>query len=86
MRNLKATGKLIKEVYEFHCNTIQPFITNDVKTEIQNKYKINLPAHIIRDMMKELLNLSYKKSKSRPFTVSASKMDIIKSLFDIRIC
>ena len=80
---MKATGKLIQEVYEFHCNTIQPFITNDVKSAIQNKYKVNLPAHIIRDKMKELLNLSYKKSKSKPFTVSASKMDIIKSLFAV---
>ena len=84
-RNLKATGKIIKEVYEFYCNTIQLFVTNDVKTAIQNKYKVNLPSHIIRDTMKELLNLIKKKGKPTPFTISASKIDIIKSLFTVRI-
>ena len=63
-RHLKATEKLIKGVDEFHSSTNQPFVTNNVKKTLQNKYRVNLPAYIIRDTMKEALNLSYKKGKS----------------------
>ena len=70
---------------EFHSSINKPYVSNEVKKTIQNKYRVNFQAYIIRDTMKEVLNLSYKKGKSRPLTTMTSKQIIIKGLFVVRI-
>ena len=66
-RNLKYSRILIEEIAQFHKDSNLPFVAKDIKTLVHDKYRIILPVHIIRDLMKNKLKLNYKKGKFPPF-------------------
>ena len=84
-RNLMASKDLIKEATIFQKDSNLPFVAKDIKTLIQEIYKVSLPIHIIRETMKSELSLSYKKGKSRPFNLDLIRQDCLKNLFALRI-
>ena len=83
--HLKASQKLIEEIKIFHKEFNTPFVVKYIRAFIKNKHKIVMPHHIISDMMKNELDLSYKKGKSRSFKLDPVKQFYIKSLFGVRI-
>ena len=84
-RQMKASQKLIEEVAEFCKTSDHPFVTGDLSIFIKNKWRVNIPTHVIRETMKKELRLSFKKGKSRPFKLDFIKQNYTKSLFAVKI-
>ena len=47
--------------------------------------RIRIPAHVVREILKINLRLSFKKGKSRPFGICKDKQWITKGLFAVRL-
>ena len=82
---LKSSHKLIKVISEFHEGSNQPYVANDVMKFIRNKCWVRIPIHIIKDAMRRVLNLSFKKGKSRPIGIDYIKQFSTKNLFAVRL-
>ena len=52
---------------------------------IRNKFRVSIPIHIIKDTMRRVLNLSFKKGKLRPIGIDYIKQFSTKSLFAVRL-
>ena len=60
---------IIEYVNSFWKKTRSPFIVKDIKNKIEHDLKIWVDYEEIREIMKTKLNLSFKKSSSRPARV-----------------
>ena len=72
---------LIKTVNDFLENAKHAFIVKDVADHANKELNENYPEHFIRKIMKNKLNLSYKKVKPRPNNIDMNKLKWIRALF-----
>ena len=82
---MKASRKLIEVVSKFHRKSNSPYLTKDVSKYVSSRFKVNIPIHVIKDIMSKILNLSFKKSKSRPIRLNSMKQSHIKCLFAVKL-
>ena len=72
---------MIKTINDFLENTKHAFIVKDVADHANKELNENYPEHFIRKIMKNKLNLSYKKVKPRPNNIDMNKLKLIRALF-----
>ena len=75
---------LRNEIWLFIKNCEYSFTTNDVTQHVNLKLNTNYPVKLIRTIMKNELNLSYKKVKSRPNSIDLNKVESARILFSIK--
>ena len=76
----------IKSVVKFFFSlNDNPKTVDDVWKYAYEKSGIKMPAHLIRQYIKEKLNLSYKIGKSRPSILEQDKNMLINWYFSVRI-
>ena len=74
-RRIKREVKFYNKNWEF------PYKVKDVKQYVDDSMDANFHGKIIRKVMKNDLNLSFKKWKSRPSSFSLSRAKAIRKLF-----
>ena len=57
------------------------FTERDVQIKLKMNYHINIPIYEVRKVMKERLNLSFKRVNSRPSNIWLNKLKIQRILF-----
>ena len=75
---------LLNKISQFIKNREYIFISNDVYHYVNLALNSSYSSTIIRKLMKNELNLSYKKIKSRPNNVEFSKIQSERILFAIK--
>ena len=75
---------LLNKISEFIKNQEYTFTSNDVARYVNSALNSSYSSTIIRKLMKDELNLSYKKIKSRPNNVDFSKIRSARILFAIK--
>ena len=84
-RHMKAPWKLIKVVSEFHRKSNSPYLTKDVSKYESSRFNMNIPIHVIKETISKILNLSFKKGKSRKIRLDSMKQSHIKCLFAVKL-
>ena len=85
-RRLLMESPWIKSVVKsFFSLNDNPKTVDDVWKYVYEKSGIKMPAHLIRQYIKDKLNLSYKIGKSRPSILEQDKNMLIKWYFSVRI-
>ena len=75
------TDEIVRLIDEFNSRSETPYIANDVKQYISKTTFKEYPLMLVRKLMKDDANLSYKKCKSRPTSVDLSKVKASRILF-----
>ena len=62
-----------------------PFSARDVSSYLNQKYRVRIPPGLVRNILKNNLEMSYKLGKSRPVNYCESKASLMKGLFSLKI-
>ena len=82
---MKGSQKLIKVATAFHKDANINLLLKIWSHLFKKKYKVNISSHVIRESMKDELELIFKKSKSKPLRLNFTKQSYIKSFFSVRL-
>ena len=83
--NEEETYKASKRIVENQIKEKKwTFTARDVQIKLKMNYHINIPIHEVRKIMKERLNLSFKRINSRPSNIWLNKLRIWRILFWIK--
>ena len=74
-----------KWIKEYIANESGWFTAADLRSHIFDKVGIEIPLHQIRNQLKLVHNLSYKKGSSRPVTIDTKRINIQKQLFCLKL-
>ena len=56
-----------------------------LETMFSKELRLDLPSHVVKEILKTNLNLSFKKGKSRPSSMNKDRHALIKSIFAARV-
>ena len=78
-------GVVVECIKEFLDRNIYQFNANDVYNNVQINLGINLPIHKIRNILREIFHLSYKRINSRLCFIDMRRLKLAHMLFSIRL-
>ena len=77
-------NKLIEELRDFIASSCHAFNSNEVTNHMNSKFNENYRPEWIREIMKNDLNLTYKRIKPRPNNIDFNKVKACRQLFAIK--
>ena len=77
--------KIWSVVASYAQETNQPFTCNDIKEHMMEAYSVWLDTNIIRKILKEKLNYSFKRCSPRPLLLDHKLTNVKKSLFAVKL-
>ena len=83
-RKMIYSPAVSKSIAEFVGETVHWFTSKDVQQHIRKNLRILIPPHQIRDHLKNINRLSYKKGSKRPFTLDSKRLKLLKLLFALK--
>ena len=80
----KEKEKLLKELQDMILNTDFPFNSVQATELINKKLQTSYNSALIRKLLKEELNWSFKKVKQRPIQVDLNRVRAMRQLFFVK--
>ena len=76
---------IIYSVSSYLVDTTTALFVIDIQKHLRIEWKILIPAHFIRRLLKEHFGLSYKKASSWPLSIDMTKQKWSKTLFAVKV-
>ena len=84
-RIILNSEKICQVVSKYWNNNIHPYTCKDVCKYILRKLGVRLTERIVAKILKEILQMTYKKGKSRPIEFQQDRQDLLKWYFAAKI-
>ena len=77
-------NQIIFAIKKYYEETENEFTSSDIQKYLFKDFKISWSLRLIRDIMKNDLELSYKKCATRPNNVDLNKVKTLRSMYWIQ--
>jgi transposase len=81
---LTSVPAVVQCVEEFCKSRTTPITSTDIRVHLHERLNVDLPPHCILKILKSKLNLSWKRSSSRPQSLDFEKVEMLKSYFSVK--
>ena len=78
---IKTRNKLKEMISAFDNTWSYPYWVEDVQKYLYDELKIDYPKKLISDIMKNDVNLSYKRCSSRPSSINIDRINLLRKIF-----
>ena len=82
--NQKERVSVTNSIETYYCNQEYPFTINDVREHLKNTEDVDYPYQLIRGIVRNNLNLTYKRTLSRPISAEMNRVRLLRKLFSIQ--
>ena len=81
---VQQKDELISAIIQYITNTKYTSTAKEITSHVNKSLNTTYSVNFIRSQMKKSINLSFKRVKSRPYSINLDKIKSIRHLFAIK--
>ena len=82
--NQKERVSVINSIEKYYCDQEYPFTINYIKKHLKNTEYIDYSSQLILEIIKDNLNLTYKRTLLRPICAEMGRVKFLRKLISIK--